>query len=55
MRIKVGPVSINTNNLNITLDRRTIKGAPVWKHAAYVAGGVIATAAAGAVVSNFRR
>ncbi len=55
MRIKIGPVSVNTNNLKITLDRRTIKGAPAWKHVAYVAGGLIATAAVGAAVSNYRR
>lgn len=52
MYIKIGAVSFNTKNKKINFDRRTIKGQPVWKHVAYVAGGVLATAGLAAVMAR---
>ena len=55
MIIKVGPVSFNTRNKKINLDRRTIKGQSAAKHVAYIAVGAAATAGVAAAVNYVNR
>ena len=52
MVIKVGPVSFNTRNKRVNLDRRTIKGAPTSKHVAYVITGAVLTGCVAAAVNH---
>jgi hypothetical protein len=55
MVIKIGTVSYNTRTGKINLDRRTIRGQGRGKHMAYIAVGVVATAAVAAGVEYMSR
>lgn len=52
MYVRIGPVSFNTKTKKINFDRRTIKGQPKWKHAAFIVGGLVATAVVVSIIEG---